>query len=264
MASTTVTQIRHGGAAGPVASAFRVGVREIRTVWRTPAAFLPGLFIPIFFYFIQVGALSGFAKAAGLSNYKAFQLPVSILFAVSNGGAGLNMVTDIETGYFDKLLLTPAPRFALLIGSMAADFSRVFFQGLLVAFVALLAGLDFATGAVGAFAMVVIASLWGLAYSAIGYAIALKTGNSQATQSAFVFFFPLMFLTTSFAPKEALSGWLQTAATYNPITYLLDAMRSLSMVGWDPEALLKGLLAIGAVGVVTVSLALLAMRGRVR
>ena len=111
--------------------------------------------------------------------------------------------------------------------------------------------------------MVGIASLWGLAYSAIGFGIALKTGNSQATQSAFVLFFPAVFLTTAFAPLPALSGWLQTAARYNPITYLLRAMRSLE-IGWFPHLVLGGLVAIVAVGAVTLTLALLALRGRVK
>src|SRR5205085_1285306 len=130
VAVAVATSRRQKESAGGVLSSYRVGIRELKTVWRTPAAFLPGLFIPIFFYFIQVGALSKFAAAGGIQNYKGFQLPVSILFAVSNGGAGLNMVTDIESGYFDKLLVTPAPRFSLLFGSMAADFTRVLFQGL--------------------------------------------------------------------------------------------------------------------------------------
>ena len=116
MATVATLTTFEGKAPGSISAAYRVGVREVRVVWRTPAAFLPGLFIPIFFYFVQVGALSGFAEAFGIQNYKGFQLPVSILFAVSNCGAGLNMVSYIENGYFDKLLLTPAPRFSLLIG----------------------------------------------------------------------------------------------------------------------------------------------------
>ena len=269
-ASALLSSGVHRGSPGAIRSAVNLGLREIRSTLRTPAAFLPGLFIPVFFYFVQVGALASTSAAAGFPDYKGFFLPVSILFAVSNGGAGLNMVSDIESGYFDKLMLTPAPRFSLLTGAMGADLGRVFLQGLFVGVVAVLTGLDFATGPVGLILMIVIASMWGFAYSAIGFAIALKTGNAQATQSAFVLFFPFVFLTTSFAPMEALSGWLQTAAKYNPITYLLAAMRSLSMVPppgtpqWDVPTLLVGLAAIGLVGSITLTFALRALRGRVR
>lgn len=243
---------------------FHLGLREVRTVLRLPANFIPGLFIPAFFYFVMIGSLSEFASASGVANYKAFQLPLSILFAVTGGSAGLNMVADIESGYFDKLLLTPASRLAILVGAMGADFARIFLQGLFVVAIALAAGLEFATGGAGAVLMVLIASLWGLAYEAIGFGIALKTGNSQATQSTFAIFLPMVFLTTAFAPIEALSGWLATAARFNPMTYLLRGLRALSMTGWDWSEVGIGLLAICAVGSVTLTLAFRALAGRVR
>lgn len=241
-----------------------LGIREVRTVLRQPAAFIPGLIIPVFFYFIQVAALSELAGNSGLGNYKGFQLPVAILFAVSNGGAGLNLVTDIESGYFEKLLLTPANRMSILVGAMGADFVRVLAQGLFTLIVAMATGLEFATGVAGGLFMVLIGSLWGLAYSAMGFGIALKTGNSQATQSAFVLFFPFVFLTTTFAPLDALSGWLRTAAVYNPVTYLLRGMRALSMTGWDWSEIALGLAAIGGLGAITVTLAFRALVGRLK
>jgi ABC-2 type transport system permease protein len=264
MSEAALAAPRGNAAAEWVRTTFHLGVREVRTVLRTPAAFLPGLFIPLFFYFVQVGALSGFASRSGVPNYKAFQLPVAILFAVSNGGAGLNMVADIESGYFDKLVLTPASRLSLLLGAMGADFVRVLVQGLFVAVVALAAGLHFATGIGGMLAMVAMASVWGVAYSAIGFAIALKTGNSQATQSAFVLFFPFLFLTTAFAPLQSMSGWMRTAATYNPVTYILRGLRAFSMVGWSAHEIGLGLLAAVGVGLVTVPMALRALTGRLR
>ena len=91
-------------------------------------------------------------------------------------------------------------------------------QASLVVVIAVATGLDFATGVAGAVVLIVISSLWGLAYSVGGFAVALKTGNSQTTQSIWFMFMPLMFLTTLFAPKEALSGWLETAATFNTMT----------------------------------------------
>lgn len=247
-----------------VVPAFWLGVREVRTVWRMPVSFIPGLLVPIFFFFVQVGSLSEFASRSGLANYEAFQLPVSIMFAAASGGAGLNMVTDIESGYFDKLLLTPTSRLALLIGAMGADLVRIFFQCLFVAGVALMTGTEFATGWTGAIAMTFMATLWGIAYSAIGFAIALKTGSSEATQSAFIIFLPMLFLSTAFAPHEALSGWLATAADYNPMTYLLRGMRSLSMSGWEPGEIGLGLLAVAGVGVVTIGAAFRALQSRVR
>jgi ABC-2 type transport system permease protein len=173
------------------------------------------------------------------------------------------MVADIESGYFDKLLLTPASRLSILIGAMGADFVRIMVQATFVLLVAFATGMAFATGLPGAIVLILVSSLWGLAYSAIGFAIALKTGNSQATQSMWALFMPLMFLTTAFAPKEALSGWLSTAASFNPMTYVLQGMRSLSMEGWDMGDLAVAFLAVGILGVVTISLAFMALKSRI-
>ncbi len=243
---------------------FLLGGREVRLALRTPAYLIPNLIVPIFFYFIMVGSLDQFAGNSGLANWEAFQLPMAIMFAVQGGSAGLNMVADIESGYFDKLLLTPINRLSLLIGAMGADFLRIMLQAALVVAVAVLTGLHFETGVAGAAVLILISSLFGLAYSGVGFAVALKTGNAQATQSMWFLFMPLLFLTTMFAPKEALSGWLSAAATVNPMTYLLQGLRSLSMEGWDAGDIGVALLAVAALGSVSLSLAFLALRGRLR
>jgi ABC-2 type transport system permease protein len=241
-----------------------LGGREIRTVLRTPAIAIPNLIVPIFFYFVMVGSLEEFATQAGITNWEAFQLPVAIMFAVQSGSAGLNLVVDIESGYFDKLLLTPASRLAILIGAMSADFLRIAAQATLVLLLALITGVDFATGLPGMLVMILVTSVWGLAFSAIGFGVALKTGNAQATQSIWVLFIPFMFLTTAFAPLDALSGWLKVAASFNPMTYLLDGMRALSMEGWVTSDLVKALLAVCGLGALTFTFALKALRSRVR
>ncbi len=247
-----------------IRAALLLGAREIRTAIRTPAYLVPNLIVPIFFYFVMVGSLESFANRSGIENWKAFQLPFAILFAAQGGSAGLNMVSDIESGYFDKLLCTPANRLSILLGAMAADFVRITLQATLVLLVAFAFGLDFATSVPGAVALIAISAFWGLAYSAIGFAIALKTGNSQATQSMWFLFMPLMFLTTLYAPKEDLSGWMAAAATVNPVTYMLEGMRSLAMNGWDASDIAGAMAAVAGVGSLTLTLALLALRSRVR
>jgi ABC-2 type transport system permease protein len=109
-----------------------------------------------------------------------------------------------------------------------------------------------------------LAGTWGVVFTGFPYAIALKTGNPAAVNSSFILFFPFAFLTTSFLPKEALTGWLSAIATVNPVTYLLEGLRSLETVGWDGAALGKAVLAIAAVGVVSMTLAFSTLRGRVK
>ena len=122
---------------------------------------MPNLIVPIFFYFAMVGSPETFAGRSGIENWEAFQLPFAILFAAQGGSAGLNMVADIESGYFDKLLVTPANRLSILLGAMAADFLRITAQATLVLLVALAFGLDFATGVPGIVALIAISAFWG-------------------------------------------------------------------------------------------------------
>lgn len=240
-----------------------LGRREVRISIRTPAYLLPNLIMPVIFFFILVGSLSLLAQEADF-DYRSFVLPVSVIFAVTGGSAGLNMVADIESGYFDKLLLTPTHRFALLVGAMGADFLRIVLQGSIIVGVGVLAGATIETGLPGALAMVGIASIWGLAYSAIGFAIALKSGNSQVVGSMWVFQFPFLFLAPTFAPMVLLEGWLRTAATYNPMTYLLQGLRAFTMEGWDTGKILIALAVALAFGLVTLTLAFRALLSRIR
>jgi ABC-2 type transport system permease protein len=241
-----------------------LAARQVRNTLRVPAEFVPSMIFPLFFYFVQTGSLAKIAQAAHINNYKGFVLPVALLFAVSNEGAGQGMVQDIERGYFDKLLVTPAARLSLVLGAMGGNFARVTFQGLVVTVLALVAGLRFETGVLGVLPMVLMASLWGVAFAALGIGVALRTGSGQATQGAQFMAFPLMFLTTTFAPREALSGWLHTAVAYNPVTYILEAMRAFSYRGWVFTDIAKGLIAVAALATVTVSFALSSLRHRMR
>lgn len=268
MTATAIPTTRNLPTWSPVRQSLRavlmLGAREVRLAIRTPAYLIPNLIVPLLFYFILVASLKEFAVGSGITNWEAFQLPASIIFAVQGGSAGLNMVADIESGYFDKLLLTPVNRVALLLGAMGADFIRIMAQGALVVVVAVIAGLHFETGALGAIAFVLLASIFGLAYSGLGFAVALKTGNAQATQSMWFLTMPLMFFTTMFAPKEALSGWLSTAASFNPMTYILQGLRALSMKGWDLGDIGVSLLAVGILGACSLTLAFTALRTRIK
>jgi ABC-2 type transport system permease protein len=147
---------------------------------------------------------------------------------------------------------------------MVADFALVIALTLPVLLFGFALGVGFETGPLGVLVFVLIAGLWGLVYTGFPYAIALKTGNPAAVNSSFLLFLPFVFLTTVFLPKEAMTGWMATVATYNPVTYLLDALRSLVSTGWDMETLLIGIAAVLGVGVVSMSLALWALRSRIR
>jgi ABC-2 type transport system permease protein len=127
-----------------------------------------------------------------------------------------------------------------------------------------LVGVSFETGVLGVIVFLAISAFWGLVFTGFPYAIALKTGNPAAVNSSFLLFFPFTFLTTTFLPLEAMDGWLKTFATYNPVTYLLEGLRSLLMEGWVWDDILKALIATSLVGLVSFTLAFAALGGRVK
>jgi len=195
------------------------------------------------------------------------------------------IVLDMERGYFDKLLLTPASRWSLIIGRVWADAVRAIFFASIMLIAALVAGSGMATGVPGAILILVIAGLFGGAYSGIGIFIAMRTGNAQAAQAGFLLFFPLLFMAPAFAPLAVFDDWLRWIATVNPVTYIMEGMRGLVMEGYawpvteggqivfgpdglpltkDPPALHWAFVSLAGFSVFTLTIAALALRARTR
>jgi ABC-2 type transport system permease protein len=248
-----------------VTDTYYLVVRSLRETWRQPALEISNIFIPMFFFAVTVGAIGNVAgRAFGVTNYTGFQMPVAVLQAVASaaGSAGLGLVTDIERGYLDKLMLTPTSRLSIVLGRLVADSIRAMMLAVLIGAAGIVAGSGFATGPAGFVVLVLAAGTFGLAYSGVGVAIALKTGSAQAAQVGFLLFFPLLFLSPAFAPKEFFAGWLEFLATINPVTYVIQGMRDLILGGWDAGSLAAGFGAIAGLAVLTMTMVLLALRSR--
>jgi ABC-2 type transport system permease protein len=252
-----------GQAAGFWHDIVAVASRALRQMRREPASFLPAVFIPAFFYVVNLGALGHVAEKGGL-DYKAFLLPMAIAFAVTGVSRAPTLVSDIQSGYFDRLCLTPVRRLALLLGLMVADIVVIIALTIAVLVLGFAVGVRFSTGIEGVLVFIGLAALWGLVFTGFPYAVALKTGSPAAVNATFVVFFPFAFLTDAIIPKADLTSWFSTVATYNPVTYLLGAQRSVIIGGWQGGPLLEGLAALVGVGLVSMTMALLALRGRIR
>jgi ABC-2 type transport system permease protein len=209
-----------------------LGRRSLREAWRTPEAMVPTLFIPLFFLVVNVGQAgrifpSGSTPFLKGQSYAAFQLPNSLLLAASFGTAALFLVEDIEGGYFDKLRATPIPRTSIVLGRLLAEFVK----GVLIAAVLVLLSLAFgirvASGPVGFLLLVALTALWAAVFAGFMQLIALKTRSAAATNSGGLVFFPLMFLTPNFVPRDLLTTPMEVAARFNPVTYVMEALRSL-------------------------------------
>jgi ABC-2 type transport system permease protein len=238
--------------------------RAVREVWRIPAATIPALFIPIFFLVVNLGQVNKvFPPSTPFlhgQHYVAFQIPVSLVFAVSSATSGLAMVTDIDIGYLDKLLAAPIQRTAIVWGRLAADLVRGVAVSILVLAVGFAFGARVKTGVIGVVLLVVLSALWGVAYAGIAIAIALKTKNVQTTNASFLIFFPLLFLTPNFVPFDLLAGPLKAIARFNPVSYVITGLRDLVLeprIHWG--SLGACVLTIALTGIVLTALSLRAL-----
>ncbi len=238
--------------------------RALRAVPRDLEAIVPPVFIAFFFFIVNIGTLQDLTQAniPGF-DYKAFEMATAILLGVTGVSRAQALVIDVQDGYFDRLLLTPVRRSAILVGHMVADVAVSAALCVPILGLAFALGIDFRTGAPGVVVFVGIAALWSLSFAGFGYAIALKTGNPAAVNSSFLLFFPFLFLTSSYVPRDQLSGWLDTVAGWNPVTYLLEGMRSLALSGWRWDDLARTTLALAVVFLASFSLCFAALRSRV-
>lgn len=238
--------------------------RAVREVWRIPGATIPTLFIPVFFLVVNLGQVNRiFPPSTPFlhgQHYVAFQIPVSLVFAVSSATSGLAMVTDIDVGYLDKLLAAPIRRTAIVWGRLAADLARGLAVSALVIAVGFAFGARVKSGLIGVLLLIVLSALWGVAYAGIAIAIALKTKNVQTTNASFIIFFPLLFLTPNFVPLDLLAGPLKAIARFNPVTYVITGLRDLVLfpgIHWN--SLGACVLTIALTGVVLTGFSLRAL-----
>src|SRR4051812_12707234 len=233
--------------------AWVLGQRALREGWRTPEALVPTLFIPLFFLVVNVGqaakifpsASTEFLKGQG---YGAFQLPSSLLLAASFGTAALFLVEEIEGGYFDKLRATPISRTSIVLGRLVAEFAKGLLIATLIIALGLIFGITIASGVVGFLLLIVLTASWAVVYVGLLQLIALKTRSAAATNSGSLVFFPLLFLTPNFVPRDMLTRPMETAATLNPVTYIMEALRSLILDDLVWAKIWPGFLVVAVIG----------------
>jgi len=264
--STTVPRdVVHARPAGFLHDLAAIASRALRAVPRDPAAVTPPVFIALFFFVVNIATLKKLTGNHPGFSYTAFEMATAILLGVTGVSRAPALVLDVQTQYLDRLLLTPVRRTAILIGHMAADVAVAAALTVPILILGVILGVRFQGGLLGAIAFILLASLWSLAFAGFGYAIALKTGNPAAVNSTFLLFFPFLFLTSSYVPRSQLSGWLNTVAGFNPVTYLLGGLRSLVLGNsWQWTELGQALGAITLVGVISMTMCFAALRGRVK
>lgn len=204
------------------------------------------------------GGFITFATLTGTDSYITFFTAAVVIQTVISSAmqSGMGMVQDMESGFLDKMRVAPIHRSAILLGKILSDAFRIVIQTLIILAIGLGFGVTIATGVPGLLLLLVIAALFGIAWSGISNVIALATKNSETTvMISILTTFPLLFLSTAMMPKPLLPDWVQTVATYNPISYIADALHGLIIRGYDWSVIGYAFLTIIVVGVLTLSAA---------
>jgi ABC-2 type transport system permease protein len=241
--------------------------RSILQTLRQPAMVIPPILFPLTLMAINVGGLDAATKLPGfpadsyLDFAIAFPFIQGSLFASINAGSSL--ARDVETGFLKRLALTPMRRAALLMGNLAGVMVVSLIASAIYLAVGFAAGLHVESGVSGVVVFLVLATLIALAFAALGAFVGLRTGSGEAVQGVFPLFFVFLFLSSSSLPRDLIEqDWFRTIATYNPVSYLFEGLRSLIITGWDSEALALGFGIAAAIAVVAVYGASSALRTR--
>lgn len=219
--------------------------RNLKTWVGQPALVIPSIVFPAFFFLLFAAPLAGVTDLPDFptDDYQAYMTGTILVMSVvfSGADAAMAILADILSGYFDKLLLAPINRFSILLSSLMMAGTRALFQVVIIIIIALALGVSFKGGVTGVLFIAVLATLLGMAWACVGLMIAIKTKSAQITQSSWLLFMPVAFLTTAYMPKEFLTGWFKWAVTVNPVDYVLKSVRTVIITGWEWNAISPGL-----------------------
>ena len=238
----------------------------IRTL-RQPAMVVPSLVFPLMLLSINSSGLETATKLPGFPTDSYFQFALAIPFVqgalFSANSAGTNVASDIESGFLNRLALTPLRRVSLMLGQLTGILALGLIQALTFVAVGLVFGEGIAAGVGGVVVLVLLSLTISLAFGGIGAFVALRAGNGEAVQGVFPLFFAALFLSSMALPRNLIEiDWFQTVATWNPVSYMLEGIRSLVLDGWDAEALALGFACAGGIAAIALAAAASALRTR--
>jgi ABC-2 type transport system permease protein len=252
---------------GFVDQVYLLGRRSVVRTVRQPANVIAPLLFPMLLLAVNSGGLKAETHLPGFptTSFVAFALAVPFiqgaLFATMN--TGTDLARDIQTGFLNRLSLTPMRGIALLAGQLGGIVVLGIVQAAVYLSVGYAVGVRLQSGAAGVLVLFLFAILVSLGFGALGAFAALRTGSGEAVQSLFPAFFVFLFISSMNIPRNLIEAtWFRDLATANPVSYLLECVRSLIIVGWDGEALALGFGIAGTIVAVALALATWALRVR--
>ena len=241
-----------------------LGRRTLRRFYRVPAnpfsiVLYPLIQLVVFSQlFKDIVQLPGFGGGSYLAYLAPGQIAFTVFFAVAWSGG--NLLYDYRNGYLDKLRIAPVSRYAILAGEFVPLFVECVVMAGIILALSVLLGAAIATGLPGAIGVMLLGGAFGVAWSGTSFVPALLTRNEQATSSLSILFFPIAFMSTAFVPASLMPDWLQVVNAWNPISHVIEAMRSLMTVGFEPGLIGRAVASIVIVGLAIHSITLWAFR----
>jgi ABC-2 type transport system permease protein len=222
-----------------------VGRRSVVRTSRQRALLIFPMIFPLILFAINGSALSPATRIPGFPthNYRDFLIAMPFIQGAMfvSITAGVDLARDIESGFLNRLAMTPLRGEALLIGQLGGALLLGVIQAIVYLFVGLASGVSFASGIGGAIVLLFLSILISFAFASLGGLLALRFGTGEAVQGIFPLLFVTLFLSSSSLPRNLIKAtWFRDVATYNPISYLLEALRSLVITGWNARALALG------------------------
>jgi ABC-2 type transport system permease protein len=250
--------------------AVQVGMLARRSVVRTlrqPLMVVPSLFFPLLLLSINSSGLDSTTRLPGFPTDSYFQFALAIPFVqgalFSANSAGTNVANDIESGFLNRLALTPLRRVSLMMGQLAGILALGLIQAVTFVVVGVAFGSGIKAGVSGALVIIALSLVISLGFGCIGAFVALRSGSGEAVQGVFPLFFAALFLSSMALPRDLIqTDWFRTVATWNPVSYMLEAIRSLVITGWDGEALALGFGCAGGLAAISLAAASSALRTR--
>ena len=239
-----------------------LSLKALNEILRVPGGAIPGILAPAIFL---IGINGVFGQAATLFggdvDFTDWVVPVSLIQAAGFSGAatGVNLARDIEQGWFDRLLLGPAPRWVLLVGIVGSASLRSLFPATFVLVVGFVIGVGW-PGLDGLALAYLLVMGFAAAAACWGTIMALRFKTQQAAPLMQVVVFASVLFSTAYAPEELLADWLGTVADLNPTRYILEGVRQGFVYGVDWSYTWHALLAVAGLVLVLGGLALRGMR----
>lgn len=265
---TALVGLSDAGLRAAVGAVGGLARRSVLNTVRQPQMWVPSMVFPLFFAALNVAAMNRAATLPGFPGNSFLDFTVAtaviqgVLFGASAGGT--DMATDIQLGFFDRLVSSPVARTSIIAGRLAGAMTLGAAQAFVFLTIFALFGAHIRGGLATLAVTVVVAALLGLGIGGLSVAIALKTGSAEVVQATFPVFFVSLFASSAFFPRQLMAGWFRSVAAVNPLTYMIEGVRNLMIFGFDIAQALQALVIVTGLAVVSIALCLVALRSRLK